>query len=144
MFRAYSHFRALYGGRFLEHLMQKDLIKTTDSKIMDELYAQGLLHPHRDASREAPSPEPGAIEQVVKTIEEQSKGGAEETMLLQRWNGKLIAERFKLPEMEIEIERAVEQVEKAMDAKKVELEQEKREVEQAAEPKSEEGGRKER
>jgi hypothetical protein len=31
-------------------------------------------------------------------------------MLLQRWNGKLLAEEFKLPEMEVEIERAVEQV----------------------------------
>lgn len=35
-------------------------------------------------------------------------------MLLQRWNGKLLAEEFKLPEMEVEIERAVEQVEAAI------------------------------
>ena len=34
-----------------------------------------------------------------------------ETMLLKRWNGKLIAESFKLPELEIEISRAVDQVE---------------------------------
>jgi hypothetical protein len=32
-------------------------------------------------------------------------------MLLKRWNGKLIAETFKLPELEIEISRAVDQVE---------------------------------
>lgn len=38
-------------------------------------------------------------------------------MVLQRWNGKLIAEQFDLPDMEVEIERAVEQVEKAIDAK---------------------------
>jgi HD-like signal output (HDOD) protein len=35
-------------------------------------------------------------------------------MLLQRWNGKLLAEEFKLPDMEVEIERAVEQVERSI------------------------------
>ena len=36
-------------------------------------------------------------------------------MLLRRWNGKLLAERLKLPDMEIEIERAVEQVQAAIE-----------------------------
>jgi hypothetical protein len=35
-------------------------------------------------------------------------------MLLQTWNGRVLAEAYELPEMEIEIERAVEQVEKAI------------------------------
>ncbi len=38
-------------------------------------------------------------------------------MLLPRWNGKLIAERLRLPALEVEIERAVAQVEKALKAK---------------------------
>lgn len=51
-------------------------------------------------------------------------------MMLQRWNGKLIAEDFHLPEMEIEIERAVEQVEQAI-KQKDELAEEKKEVMEA-------------
>lgn len=36
-------------------------------------------------------------------------------MLLKGWNGKLIAERLGLPGLEVEIERAVEQVEGQLD-----------------------------
>lgn len=51
-------------------------------------------------------------------------------MVLQKWNGKLLAERYHLPEMEIEIERAVEQIESSIKAKE-ELHEEKREIEKA-------------
>ncbi|THW19051.1 hypothetical protein D6D02_05865 [Aureobasidium pullulans] len=38
-----------------------------------------------------------------------------DVMLLKRWNGKLLAEQFGLPGMELEIERAVEQVQKTIE-----------------------------
>lgn len=69
---------------------------------------------------------------MAMLVQEQTNGGSEDVMLLQGWNGKLLAERFKLPEMEIEIERAVEQVEQSIKAKE-ELLEEKRELERAAE-----------
>lgn len=47
--------------------------------------------------------------------------GGQEVMLLQRWNGKLIAERLRLPALEIEIERAVDQVERALKAEQEEI-----------------------
>jgi hypothetical protein len=81
---------------------------------MDELYVAGLRHPNRKASREATTPSEAQIEEVVRTVNEQTMSGKKDVMLLQRWNGKLIAEAFQLSEMEIEIERAVEQVEKAV------------------------------
>jgi len=63
---------------------------------MDEMYAAGLpADVTQPASNNTPS--------------DQNENG--ETMLLKRWNGKLIAESFKLPELEIEIARAVDQVE---------------------------------
>ena len=127
-FRAYSHYRALYGGKLLDHLVTNDLIKISDSPIMDEMYTAGLLHPSRKVSREAARPTPAETEQVAKVVDSQTNGGKEDVMVLQRWNGKLIAERFKLPEMEVEIERAVEQVETAVEKEKGELEEEKREV----------------
>jgi hypothetical protein len=83
---------------------------------MDQLYAAGLMAPNRQATRAAPRPTPEQIaqiaEEVVETQTEHGKGG--EAMLLQQWNGKLLAEGFGLPEMEIEIERAVEQVERSI------------------------------
>ena len=129
-FRAYSHFRALYGGRLLEHLVRKGLVTTTDSQQMDELYAAGLLHPNREGSRGAPRPSEDVIQTVAGIVEAQTNGGKEDVMMLQRWNGKLIAEDFHLPEMEIEIERAVEQVEQAI-KQKDELAEEKKEVMEA-------------
>lgn len=55
-------------------------------------------------------------------------------MLLQGWNGKLLAEEFKLPEMEVEIERAVEQVEAAISkAEEAKIEKEKADTAEADE-----------
>jgi len=105
--------------------VQKDLIKTTDSHLMDEMYTAGLLHPTRQMSRDADRPSEKQIQQLAQKVGEQTKEGKEDIMLLQRWNGKLIAEAFHLPEMEIEIERAVEQVEKSINKAKDDLVQEK-------------------
>jgi len=131
VFRAWSHYRALYGSKHLEYLLQQKLINTKPSPILDEMYAAVLIHPTRQQSRDAPAPTQEQIEEVAKQVEQKSNGGEEETMVLQRWNGKLLAERFKIPAMEVEIERAVEQVQKSLKAKK-ELNEEKRDIEKAA------------
>lgn len=116
--------------------MSKDLVRIQDSPQMDEMYTAGLLHPTRKASREAPRPTEAETEQVARVVEAQTRGGKEDVMVLQKWNGKLIAERFRLPEMEVEIERAVEQVEKAIEKDRKELNEEKDEVMQATTRKS--------
>ena len=90
----------------MEYLTSKDLVKITASS-----------------------------QQVSRVVEAQTNGGNEDVMVLQRWNGKLIAEAFRLPEMEVEIERAVEQVEKAIEKEKAELDEEKQEVMKATEQK---------
>jgi hypothetical protein len=130
-FRAYSHYRAWYGGKFLEHLTRNNLIKHTSSPQLDAMYATGLIHPTRQASREAETPSEDDIERVSRVVAEQTQGDAEEVMVLQKWNGKLLAEAFELPEMEVEIERAVEQVEKSIGEER-RLREEKREVERRA------------
>lgn len=92
------------------------------------------MYPTRKISRAAPRPTQEQAEEVARVVEQQTNGGTEDVMVLQRWNGKLIAEQFKLPDMEVEIERAVEQVEQSIKAKE-ELMEEKLELEQAtAEP----------
>ncbi|OQN97864.1 hypothetical protein B0A48_16175 [Cryoendolithus antarcticus] len=124
LFRAYSHYRAEAGGRLLQVLLEMNLVTPRASRRLDLAYTSGLMHPSREKSRDAPEPADADVEQVKSEVAAQSKGDQEEVMLLPKWNGKLLAESFKLPEMEIEIERAVEQVEKSLKEKAVEGKQE--------------------
>lgn len=130
VFRAWSHYKALRGSQHLQFLHEKQLLNLAPSKILDELYTAGLIHKTRAESRAARVPTEEETQQVAEATEKQTNDGAEDVMLLQRWNGKLLAERLKLPEMEVEIERAVEQVEGAIKARG-ELVEEKREIEKA-------------
>jgi HD-GYP domain-containing protein (c-di-GMP phosphodiesterase class II) len=113
-FRAYSHYRALYGSRLLDHLVTKKLITSSPSSKLDEAYAAGILKPAKEAAKATTtgSVSSAEIEKAVAEVESRPEG--EESMLLQNWNGRVLAEAYELPEMEIEIERAVEQVEKAI------------------------------
>ena len=88
------------------------------------------MYPSRPISRAAPTPTPAQAADVARVVASQTNGGTEDVMVLQRWNGKLIAEEFHLPDMEVEIERAVEQVEGAIKAKD-KLVAEKMELEKA-------------
>lgn len=130
VFRAYSHWKALQGSKHLEFILKTKLLKTIPSSELDEVYTAGLMYSTREISRNAPRPTQHQIEEISKVVDKQTNDGSEDVMVLQRWNGKLIAERFKLPEMEVEIERAVEQVERAIKGKE-ELVEEKRELERA-------------
>ena len=96
LFRTWSHYRALNGGKYLEALLSRNLVAPIPSKEMDEIYAAGLP---------TNGPQPASKNSSLQANEDS------EAMLLKRWNGKLIAETFKLPELEFEISRAVDQVE---------------------------------
>lgn len=133
LFRAWSHWKAWEGGKHLQFLVENNLIETTPSTAMDEVYTAGLMYPSRQMSRVAPRPTREQGEAVAEIIDTQTKGGEDDVMLLQKWNGKLIAEEFGLPAMEVEIERAVEQVEASIKAKE-ELVKEKKEIEKATRP----------
>jgi hypothetical protein len=120
----------LSGSKHLEFLLKKNLPTPNPSWELDEVYTAGLMYPTREISRAAPRPTKEQAEEVARVVEQQTNGGTEDVMVLQRWNGKLIAEQFKLPDMEVEIERAVEQVENSIKAKE-ELMEEKLELEKA-------------
>ena len=62
-------------------------------------------------AREMETPSREEAENVAREVEAQMKEGEKEVMVLRRWNGKMIAEELGLADMEVEIERAVEQVE---------------------------------
>lgn len=85
------------------------------------------MHPAREVVRGAAPPSDTDTHEVAVRTLQQTNDDAEEVMLLRGWNGKLLAEKFELPEMEIEIERAVEQVEKSIREGKEKAEQERNE-----------------
>lgn len=74
-----------------------------------------MLHPSREDLRNATVPTEEESLQIADRLSAETSNGDKDVMLLKRWNGKLLAEKFQLPGMEIEIERAVEQVEKELE-----------------------------
>ncbi|KAI9714244.1 MAG: hypothetical protein M1828_001175 [Chrysothrix sp. TS-e1954] len=124
-FRAWSHHRALSGIQHINHLVEHSLLRPTPSPTLDSLYTLGLLHPTRSSARQNSLPD--ATNEQSEAMARDVKGqiesgpGKQEVMLLHGWNGKLIAERLELPGLEVEIERAVEQVEKSIKTDKEEV-----------------------
>jgi len=116
VFRAWSHWRALSGSKHLEFLLGNKLIKTKPSKILDELYATGK-RPFDSGP--------------LSSSEVSSSSGEEEKMLLHKSDGKRISEALGIPELDVELDRAVSQVEKALKAEK-ELKEEKKELDKAS------------
>lgn len=111
VYRAYSYWKALSGSRHLAFLLKHNQPIPTPSNKLDLVYAAGLIHPTRDMAREMETPSREEAENVAREVEAQMKEGEKEVMVLRRWNGKMIAEELGLADMEVEIERAVEQVE---------------------------------
>jgi len=141
-FRAYSHYRALYGGKLLARVLRGsggtqgsggDLVRCVPERRLDAMYTGGLVHATRQAMRLAEPVSAQDVERVAEVVAKQTEGDAEEVMVLRKWNGKLLAEEFGLPEMEVEIERAVEQVERDIDELKER--RRKEEVERSVEKK---------
>jgi len=100
VFRAWSHWRALSGSKHVEFLLDKDLLSLKPSKILDELYSTGqqpfVPKPINDSN--------GPINPAL----------GEERMVLHISNASPISTGLKIPELNIELNRAVWQVEKAL------------------------------
>lgn len=104
VFRAYSHWRALSGGKHLEYLLDKKLLVPKPSPILDQLYATGKYAFNSSTCK---------VSEVSKWIKL-----PEETMVLHESDGKRISETLEIPELYVELDRAVVQVEEALKKKK--------------------------
>jgi hypothetical protein len=97
------------------------------SKILDELYSTGKNSFGTSATAMGPRSSSTSEDSMV----------LEETMVLHKSDGKRIAEALKIPELNVELDRAVWQVRKALEAEKelkgekVELDRAKRESEES-------------
>lgn len=114
-YRAWSHWRALAGGRHIQLLLQKNLLTLTPSPILDQVYAN-QKHPlpaaSEPAAEEPPILEAGKIDHPKPDAAPLHPEG--ETMLLSQDNGRRMTAALDLPQLEVELERAIWQVETAI------------------------------
>ncbi len=106
------------GSKHLEYLLDKNLIAPKQSKILDELYSSGK-RPFATESLQ--------ISAVCRSTE---SAGGRETMILHKSDVKRIAQVLEMPELNIELDRAIWQVETALKANE-ELKQEKTDLQKA-------------
>ena len=103
----------------MEFLLDNKLVNATPSKILDDLYSNG-----------AQPFDPALAKGVEKSTTSADGIDLEERMVLHKSNGKRIAEALELPELDVELDRAVWQVEKAL-REKHELKEEQRDLKEA-------------
>ncbi|KAK5660504.1 hypothetical protein OQA88_13052 [Cercophora sp. LCS_1] len=113
-YRAWSHWRALSGGKHLQFLVQKNLLTMTPSPVVDEVYAdqkQPLPSTPEPTAHAGPDAEPFT---TLNPSEKPTPNPEGETMLLSQANGKKMTQALDLPQLEVELERAIWQVETAV------------------------------
>lgn len=86
VYRAFSNWRAIAGGKHLQWLVENKLLTPTPCKVLDLVYAQSPATKELDAS-------------------------AKEEILLTREQIHTCADALEVPELEIELERAIWQLE---------------------------------
>ncbi|KAG4028890.1 hypothetical protein MFRU_018g00030 [Monilinia fructicola] len=112
-FRAYSHWKALAGSKHIEFLLKENLVAIKPSRILDELYLRNKVpFPH--------------LKDAAHTTTSNSNMVHDETMLLHSSDGQEIASALNIPELQMELDRAVWQVENDLEAQRKLKEEEKR------------------
>lgn len=145
VYRAWSHHRALSGGKHISFLLQhaSRLLSYHPSPILDEIYStQRFPLPFTSEPTTGPEaetikhPDPAKVVQAVnggnttteKTdgvnmghVLEQREVEDGEVLLLSQENAKKMVQLLEVPELEVELERAIWQVETAVEKKNREI-----------------------
>lgn len=109
LYRAWSHWRALAGGRHLKFLLANSLVEPTPSPLLASIYPPAA---HSLSSASSLKPE------VPK--EETIPPPGQEVMMLSQAHGREMYTALQIPELEVELERAIWQVETALQKQKEE------------------------
>ena len=130
VYRAWSHWRALQGGKHIQFLLKNNLLALTPSPVVDEVYAE-----QKDPLPSTPKPTTDDHgEPLIKPDPSSFPAGSQnpdgETMLLSQVNGKKMTQALDLPQLEVELERAIWQVETAIKKQNAEVAGEKRSKEE--------------
>ncbi|KAI0447956.1 mitochondrial K+-H+ exchange-related-domain-containing protein [Xylaria telfairii] len=106
-YRAWSHYRALAGGKHLQWLLLKHFYTLSPSETLDTAYPRHL--PSSNSSEKEPTgPGPDPSYGIDKGPQEQEK------LLLTQESGRKLAQALDIPELRVELERAIWQVETAI------------------------------
>ncbi|MCJ1312083.1 hypothetical protein MMC25_005757 [Agyrium rufum] len=104
VFRAWSHWRALRGSQHLEFLIRHDLVKREESPPLDLVYDALKTRQAKKISSD------GSDAESEKSGEKENMVSANSDLLLDETSGALVAEAISIPEVEVEISRAVKQI----------------------------------
>ncbi|KAH9897240.1 mitochondrial K+-H+ exchange-related-domain-containing protein [Xylariomycetidae sp. FL2044] len=105
VYRAWSHYRAFTGGKHLQFLVANNLLSIAPSKVLDSIYP-ALLPSSSSAAASAAKPD-DPPSSTTPPLEE-------EKMLLSQENGRQLVKALDVPELEVELERAIWQVQEAI------------------------------
>ncbi|KAK6512281.1 hypothetical protein TWF481_001171 [Arthrobotrys musiformis] len=118
VFRAYSHWRALQGGRHLEFLVKNNLLDPQPDTQLDRIYKTKIerVVEYVDIDREKiqQAAEAGIMDEAA---EEHLQ---EEFELIEEPTAKEVAEVLKIPQLVVELERACEQVHEQLEKQRTE------------------------
>lgn len=130
VYRAWSHWRALAGGKHIQFLLSNNVLALTPSPILAKIYPAILPPSSGGADKSAPHPSTSEMPLPEK-----------EVMLLSETNEQALAQALNVPELEVEVERAMWQVRHAIrkaeeEEKKVAKQQQQQQQQTASETKS--------
>lgn len=125
VYRAWSHWRALSGSKHIEFLLDNHLITPKPSQILDEVYSAQIKKAATEKTIVEQSPD------IVSKPPNSTDSKEEETMVLSKESSKLIAKALDIPELEVELDRAIWQVETKIKGEEI-LEAEKKTLDKTA------------
>ncbi|KAI1079187.1 mitochondrial K+-H+ exchange-related-domain-containing protein [Whalleya microplaca] len=111
-YRAWSHWRALAGGKHIQFICSKNLLSISPSPVLDSIYPALLPRPSL--------PKEPTIDSKKANPSSATDTGIpkEEIMLLTQKKGRQLVKALDVPELEVELERAIWQVEMAIQKEK--------------------------
>ncbi|KAI1132023.1 mitochondrial K+-H+ exchange-related-domain-containing protein [Nemania abortiva] len=108
-YRAWSHYRALAGGKHLQWLLSNNFFTVCPSDTLDTIYPR-----HLPSSNSSEQESKYSKSESSDQIESGKPPLAQERLLLTQDSGRKLARALKIPELEVELERAIWQVETAI------------------------------
>ncbi|KAK6333279.1 hypothetical protein TWF718_011099 [Orbilia javanica] len=118
VFRAYSHWRALQGGRHLEFLVKNNLLDPQPDSQLDRIYTTKIETVAEYVSINKETIQKAAEAGVMDEAAEEHL--QEEFELIEEPTAKEVAEVLKIPQLVVELERACEQVHDQVEARRKE------------------------
>ncbi|PYH98572.1 hypothetical protein BO71DRAFT_395167 [Aspergillus ellipticus CBS 707.79] len=105
VYRGWSHWRALNGSKHLEFLVEKDLLNLMSHPGLEKLYAKRVSYALEHTQLDKPFAE------MVENVEK-----SDDKLLLRMKDAKKLASILEAPDLALEAERAIVQVEEKLKA----------------------------